>query len=145
MLVLPSHLSRVDDNLPSVTVLIAARLGQVEVKAIAASRALDYPAGKVAIILARGRQPSVQRNAGLKAARGELIYFLDDDSMPEAGSLRRAVPPKSRPPRHARLVRPVRSDRQAPDNLDRKMRKPLSGPSACSEWPGIRTAGSTFC
>ena len=80
-----------DDNLPSVTVLIAARLGQVEVKAIAASRALDYPAGKVAIIVARGRQPSVQRNAGLKAARGELIYFLDDDSMPEAGSLRRAV------------------------------------------------------
>jgi len=30
--------------------------------------------------VARGRQPAVQRNAALKAARGELIYFLDDDS-----------------------------------------------------------------
>jgi cellulose synthase/poly-beta-1,6-N-acetylglucosamine synthase-like glycosyltransferase len=81
----------VDDNLPSVTVLIAARPGQAEVKAIAASRALDYPAGKLDIIVARGKQPSAQRNAAMKAARGDLIYFLDDDSVPEPGSLRRAV------------------------------------------------------
>jgi glycosyltransferase involved in cell wall biosynthesis len=81
----------VDDNLPSVTVLIAARPAQAEVKALAASRALDYPAGKLEIIVARGRQPSAQRNAAMKAARGDLIYFLDDDSAPEPGNLRRAV------------------------------------------------------
>ena len=40
--------------------------------------------------MARGQQPSAQRNAGLQAARGELIYFLDDDSVPEPASLRRA-------------------------------------------------------
>src|SRR5664279_4140438 len=74
------------------TVLIAARPAQVEIKAVAASRALDYPADKLEIIVARGKQPSAQRNAALKAARGDLIYFLDDDSVPEPGNLRRAVP-----------------------------------------------------
>jgi len=33
----------------------------------------------------------VQRNAALKMAKGELIYFLDDDSRPEPGNLRKAV------------------------------------------------------
>src|SRR2546426_7832962 len=42
-------------------------------------------------MVARGKQPSVQRNAALKAARGELIYFLDDDSVPQPENLRRAI------------------------------------------------------
>ena len=75
----------------SVTVVIAARPAQVEVKAVAASRALDYPTDRCEILVARGRQPSVQRNAALRAAHGDLIYFLDDDSVPEPGNLRRAV------------------------------------------------------
>ena len=73
------------------TVLIAARPGQTEIKAVSASRALDYPADKLEIIVARGNQPSAQRNAALRAARGDLIYFLDDDSAPDPGNLRRAV------------------------------------------------------
>jgi succinoglycan biosynthesis protein ExoA len=81
----------VNENVPSMTVLIAARPAQTEIKAVAASRALDYPADKLEIIVARGKQPSAQRNAGLKAAWGDLIYFLDDDSVPEPGNLRRAV------------------------------------------------------
>ena len=80
-----------NENVPSVTVLIAARPAQAEIKAVAASRALDYPADKLEIIVARGKQPSAQRNAALKAAHGDLIYFLDDDSAPEPGNLRRAV------------------------------------------------------
>ncbi len=78
-------------NLPTVTVLIAARPGQREVKAVDAARLLDYPAELLEIIVARGRQPSVQRNTGLRAARGEVIYFLDDDSVPVPGNLRRAM------------------------------------------------------
>ncbi len=70
-----------NNTVPSVTVLIAARPEQAEIKAVIASRALDYPADKLQIIVARGKQPSIQRNAGIKAARGELIYFLDDDSV----------------------------------------------------------------
>ncbi len=56
-----------------------------------AARALDYPADKLEIIVARGKQPSVQRNAAIKAAKGDLIYFLDDDSVPQPGNLRSAV------------------------------------------------------
>jgi len=81
----------VNETLPSVTVVIAARPRQAEVKAVAASRALDYPADRLAILVARGTQPSVQRNAAVKAALGELVYFLDDDSAPAPGNLRRAV------------------------------------------------------
>jgi cellulose synthase/poly-beta-1,6-N-acetylglucosamine synthase-like glycosyltransferase len=81
----------VDDNEPSVTVLIAARPEQAEIKALTASRALEYPADKLEIIVTRGKQPSAQRNAGMKKARGELIYFLDDDSEPRPESLRRGV------------------------------------------------------
>jgi len=81
----------VNDNLPSVTVLIAARPEQAEIKAAIASRALDYPPEKLEILVARGKQPSAQRNAAIKAAKGELIYFLDDDSAPEPENLRRAV------------------------------------------------------
>ena len=77
--------------MPSVTVIIPARPDELEVKAAAAARQLDYPADKLEIILARGKQPSVQRNTALRAAKGEIIYFLDDDSLAPPGSLRRAV------------------------------------------------------
>jgi cellulose synthase/poly-beta-1,6-N-acetylglucosamine synthase-like glycosyltransferase len=80
------------ENLPFVTVLIAARPGQAELRAVTASRALDYPPEKLEILVARGKQPSAQRNAALKAARGDLVYFLDDDSVPLPGNLRLAVP-----------------------------------------------------
>jgi len=81
----------VNNDLPSVTVVIAARPGQAQIQAVEAARALDYPAGKLEVIVARGRQPSAQRNAAIRAARGDLIYFLDDDSMPAPQNLRRAV------------------------------------------------------
>lgn len=88
---MPLRFRRVNGNLPSVTVLIAARPGQAEIKAVQASRLLEYPADRLEIIVARGKQPSVQRNAGIKAARGELIYFLDDDSVPLASNLQQAL------------------------------------------------------
>lgn len=71
--------------------LVPTKPGQAEIKAVTAARRLDYPADKLEILVARGKQPSVQRNTGLRAAHGELVYFLDDDSMPEPGNLRRAI------------------------------------------------------
>jgi cellulose synthase/poly-beta-1,6-N-acetylglucosamine synthase-like glycosyltransferase len=81
----------VKDDSPSVTVIIAARPEQAEIKAVMAGRALDYPADKLEIIVARGKQPSVQRNAALRAAHGELIYFLDDDSVAQPQNLHLAA------------------------------------------------------
>ena len=80
-----------NDSLPSVTVLIAARPDQADIQAVTAGRQLDYPREKLEILVARGKQPSIQRNAGLRAARGDIIYFLDDDSVPPPGNLRRVA------------------------------------------------------
>lgn len=80
-----------NNRLPGVTIIIAARPGEADIKAVAAARQLDYPPELLEIIVARGRQPSVQRNTALRAARGELIYFLDDDSVAPPGNLRRAA------------------------------------------------------
>lgn len=71
--------------------LVPTRPDLVDIKAVTSARRLDYPADKLEILVARGRQPSVQRNTALRAARGELVYFLDDDSMPRPENLRRAV------------------------------------------------------
>jgi succinoglycan biosynthesis protein ExoA len=81
----------VSENLPCVTIIVAARPDQAEIKAVDAARQLDYPPDHLEIIVARGKQPSVQRNAAMKAARGEWIYFLDDDSMSAPGNLRQAA------------------------------------------------------
>jgi len=82
---------RVSQTLPSITILVPTRPGQAEVPAVIAARKFEYPAELLEIIVARGKQPSVQRNAGMKEAQGELIYFLDDDSVAPPDNLRRAI------------------------------------------------------
>ena len=77
--------------LPTVTVIVPARPGESRILALEAVRALDYPRDRIDLIVARGKQPSVQRNAAIKSAQGELIYFLDDDARPAPGALRRAA------------------------------------------------------
>jgi succinoglycan biosynthesis protein ExoA len=81
----------VNNSLPGVSIIIAARPGQAGIPAVAAARQLDYPAELLEIIVARGRQPSVQRNTAVRAARGELVYFLDDDSIAPRENLRRTA------------------------------------------------------
>jgi succinoglycan biosynthesis protein ExoA len=81
----------VNYRLPTTTIIIAARPDQADIQAVAAARQLDYPPELLDIIVARGKQPSVQRNTALRAARGELVYFLDDDSVAPSGNLRRAA------------------------------------------------------
>lgn len=85
-----SHtLEPVDRDLPSVTIIIPAPPGQAEVESARAALRLDYPRERLEVIVARGRQPSVQRNHALRAAHGELVYFLDDDVVPDPANLRR--------------------------------------------------------
>lgn len=74
---------------PIISIIIAAPPDMAEVQAAREARRLDYPADRLEIIIARGRQPSVQRNVALRSARGEWIYFLDDDALPDIGNLRR--------------------------------------------------------
>jgi len=82
----------VGDALPLVTVIIPTRPGQEVIPAVSGARRLDYPQERLEIIVARGRQPAVQRNEALRMAQGEFIYFLDDDAVADPQNLRRALP-----------------------------------------------------
>jgi succinoglycan biosynthesis protein ExoA len=79
------------DAAPLVTVIIPTRPGEAEPAALAAAKVLDHPKDRLEILIARGRQPSVQRNTALREAKGEFIYFLDDDSLADPANLRRAL------------------------------------------------------
>jgi hypothetical protein len=80
---------------PLVSVIIPVHPAKTEARSAVASRLLDYPREKLEILVVRSTDlatfPSMKRNAAIRAARGELIYFLDDDSVPLPGNLRRAV------------------------------------------------------
>src|SRR5579872_6860735 len=80
---------------PLVTVIIPVHPAKIEARAAIASRQLDYPREKLEILVVRSTDlstfPSMKRNAAIRAARGELIYFLDDDSVPLRDNLKRAV------------------------------------------------------
>lgn len=77
--------------LPTVTVIIPTRFGEDTVLAATAVRQIDYPAELLEVLVVRGHQPSAQRNLAMRQAKGELIYFLDDDSIPVKDALRRGV------------------------------------------------------
>ena len=79
-------------ELPFVSVIVPTRPGQADIPAVRAAQKLDYPPDRLEIHVARGRQPAVQRNHAVRAARGELLYFLDDDSQADPANLKRALP-----------------------------------------------------
>jgi hypothetical protein len=85
-------------EVPSVTVIIPTRPGQSTILALEGAKKLDYPPERLEILVVRGRQPAVQRNAALRVARGELIYFLDDDAVARPDNLRRALGHFNAPP-----------------------------------------------
>ncbi|MCS1411444.1 MAG: hypothetical protein M2R45_04644 [Verrucomicrobia subdivision 3 bacterium] len=68
-------------SLPLITVIIAARVDQSEVVALSGLLFSSFPREQYEVLLVRGRQPSRQRNLAAREARGEFLYFLDDDSM----------------------------------------------------------------
>ncbi len=77
--------------MPRVTIIVPTKPGQALIKSVEAARRLDYPREKLEMIVARGRQPAIQRNRALHEASGEILYFLDDDAQPLPDALRRAV------------------------------------------------------
>lgn len=78
------------DDCVTVSIIIPVKPGG-EVRALGRLRGADYPAESVEVLVAEGRQPSRQRNRAAAQARGELLYFLDDDSLVSPNFLRRAA------------------------------------------------------
>lgn len=73
-----------------VSIIIPVKPGG-EVRALAPLRMTDYPYDSYEILVAEGKCPSRQRNQAADMAGGEVLYFLDDDSLVAPGFLRRAT------------------------------------------------------
>lgn len=65
---------------PIISIIIPVKPG-FRVTATERLAAVDYPSGRYEIIVAEGCSPSRQRNAAVAQAEGEIVYFLDDDSL----------------------------------------------------------------
>lgn len=61
------------------------------VTALNALKVLEYPLERFEILVTEGTCPSRQRNLAARKARGDLLYFLDDDSRPVPDALRRCA------------------------------------------------------
>ena len=77
-------------SLPRVSIIIPRKPGGA-VRALSGIARADYPAGLFEVLVAYGSMPSAQRNLAARAAAGEILYFLDDDSQVAPDFLRRAV------------------------------------------------------
>lgn len=77
-------------ELPFVTIIIPVKPG-LEPIALKAVEKLNYPKELLEVYLVYGRNPSQQRNRVVSIAKGEIIYFLDNDSLPHEDTLMKLV------------------------------------------------------
>lgn len=75
---------------PLVSIIIPVKPGG-RVKAVECVKWLDYPVERLELFVSEGSQPSRQRNEAAKKAKGDFLYFLDDDSCPVPDALKRMV------------------------------------------------------
>ena len=61
------------------------------VRALERLHHVGYPSDGLEVLVAEGRNPSRQRNQAAAAASGDILYFLDDDSLTAPGFLERAA------------------------------------------------------
>ncbi|GAK57017.1 hypothetical protein U27_03981 [Candidatus Vecturithrix granuli] len=68
-------------NSPIISVILPRRSQDSAEQAIQAILQCDYPQAQLEILEVIGENPSQQRNRAAAAAKGELLYFLDNDSL----------------------------------------------------------------
>ncbi len=83
--VVRNHAPQEDNQAPLVSVIVPLRLGAPEPRAIEALASISYPRDRLEVIIVRGECPARQRNLAARQARGDLLLFLDDDSVPSRG------------------------------------------------------------
>jgi succinoglycan biosynthesis protein ExoA len=67
------------NELPMVTIIVPYGKGRSYETVLESVRRMDYPREKMELLVIEGRIPARQRNAGIKVAKGEVIFFFDDD------------------------------------------------------------------
>jgi succinoglycan biosynthesis protein ExoA len=67
-------------ELLSISVIIPSPEYSEDMPVLSSLSKTNYPDDKMEIIIATGNHPSVQRNKGAKAAKGDILYFFNNDS-----------------------------------------------------------------
>ena len=77
-------------DVKKISIIIPVKPGGA-VKALDALRHIEYPSDFVEILVAEGKCPSRQRNIAAADAGGDILYFLDDDSVAPPTLLEKAA------------------------------------------------------
>ena len=85
---------------PKISVIVPVRPG-APVRAMTALRHVEYAPEQLEILIVEGNCPSRQRNDGAQQTGGDILYFLDDDSLIAPDALRRAAQHYDAPDVHA--------------------------------------------
>ena len=73
-----------------ITVIIPHRIGENIEKTLEGVYLSNYPKEYIEIFQAEGTHPTVQRNECIKQSLGDIIYFIDNDSIVSADNLKEA-------------------------------------------------------
>ncbi|PIE35288.1 glycosyl transferase family 2 [candidate division KSB3 bacterium] len=68
-------------SLPTISIIIPRKADELADAAVQAVLYSEYPQERIEIIEVTGENPSKQRNKGAATAQGEILYFLDNDSV----------------------------------------------------------------
>ncbi len=71
----------------SFSIIIPVAPNENYTKTLNAIKKFNYNFNKVEVIIIRGNQPSIQRNIASQKAKNEILYFLDNDSIPGKNNL----------------------------------------------------------
>ena len=74
---------------PKITVVMPVALHEDCKRSVAQLKKVDYPAEKIEVIVVKGNRPCIQRNKAAFAAKGDIIYFLDNDSVVDKGNFKK--------------------------------------------------------
>ncbi|MFH1638326.1 MAG: glycosyltransferase, partial [Candidatus Woesearchaeota archaeon] len=74
-----------------ISVIMPVALHEDCKKSIEALKKVDYPAEKIELITVKGNRPCTQRNKAASMAKGEILYFLDNDSIVDTKIFKKAV------------------------------------------------------
>lgn len=72
------------------TIIIPHRVGENIEKTLYSVYLSDYPKENIEIFQAEGTHPTVQRNECIKQSCGDIVYFIDNDSIVNAGNIKEA-------------------------------------------------------
>ncbi|MBN2188939.1 MAG: glycosyltransferase [Chitinispirillaceae bacterium] len=78
-------------GVPFVSIIVPYGAGRGYQTVLQSIRLMDYPRDRMELLVIEGRLPARQRNAGIAAAKGEFIFFFDDDVTHHPDIIRRML------------------------------------------------------